>query len=146
MRKPATHLPCLAKPKMSLRRHCCAVAQPLSCTHLPASAFQPSSILYTSTLILPILAPYFSLPLCAAQEPQALKFPHGVPSRGFIPPVFFYGGQVNRLLEVPGVDSGQELAIKDMASMLVWILFQLNIVDESTVRESERSTTIGGDD
>lgn len=54
--------------------------------------------------------------------------------RPFMLPIFFYGGQINRALEVPGVDSGQHVALSEIRALLVWLLLQLGIVDKEQVR------------
>ncbi|KAL6774638.1 GSL1 [Auxenochlorella protothecoides x Auxenochlorella symbiontica] len=49
--------------------------------------------------------------------------------RPFMLPVFFYGGQVSRALEVPGINSAQKVGLGEMRILIVWLVLQLRIVD-----------------
>ncbi len=53
--------------------------------------------------------------------------------RPFLLPVFFYAGQVNAAAETPGLSDAQEVALRELRSLLVWALLQLNILTEAQV-------------
>ena len=45
--------------------------------------------------------------------------------RPFIMPIFFYGGQLNRAVEVPGTTAAQQVALGEIRALLVWVLRQV---------------------
>lgn len=59
--------------------------------------------------------------------------------RPFMLPTFFYGGQINRALEVPGVDSGQHVALTEIRALLVWLMLQLGIANKEQVGRRGRA-------
>ena len=50
--------------------------------------------------------------------------------RPIILPVFFYGGQVAQAIESPSDDPAQELALSEIRALMVWMLYQLEIINE----------------
>ncbi|KDD73304.1 hypothetical protein H632_c2323p0, partial [Helicosporidium sp. ATCC 50920] len=51
--------------------------------------------------------------------------------RPFMLPIIFYGGQIQRALERPGVDSGQRVGLSEMRALLCWLLLQLRVLDRA---------------
>ncbi|KAK2080835.1 hypothetical protein QBZ16_000689 [Prototheca wickerhamii] len=60
--------------------------------------------------------------------------------RPFLLPVFFYGGQVARAVEVPGLSAAQRVSLSEARSVVVWLLLQLQVVGPREAELLRRST------